>query len=140
MPKRSIMLRTVGAAVAMTALATVATAVSPAPASAATNSCRYTYVNRYDTGYCVRMAQTLLKGPFTVNTGGFTANLAIDGSFGPATEAATVKYQRSQGILVDGSVGPQTWGRLCSFGVGGGAQNTTPETIKRFNAAFDATC
>lgn len=109
-------------------------------ASAATNNCRFTNLHRGDSGYCVRMAQTLLKGPFTVNTGGFTANLAIDSSYGPATQAAAYKWQRVQGLKYDGVVGPQTWKSLCGFGVGGGASNTTPETRARFNAAFVATC
>jgi putative chitinase len=33
---------------------------------------------------------------------------AIDGSFGPGTEAAVLAFQRSQGIAADGMVGPNT--------------------------------
>lgn len=36
----------------------------------------------------------------------------IDGIFGPRTQAATIEFQRSAGLLVDGIVGPQTWGAL----------------------------
>jgi peptidoglycan hydrolase-like protein with peptidoglycan-binding domain len=32
--------------------------------------------------------------------------------FGPATKAAVEQFQRQQGLVVDGIVGPQTWGRL----------------------------
>lgn len=35
--------------------------------------------------------------------------VAIDGSFGPNTEAATKAFQKSRGLEVDGIVGPKTW-------------------------------
>lgn len=34
--------------------------------------------------------------------------IAVDGTFGPNTEAATEKFQRWAGVTVDGIVGPQT--------------------------------
>lgn len=36
----------------------------------------------------------------------------IDGIFGPRTESAVKRYQQSEGLVVDGIVGPKTWGRL----------------------------
>lgn len=36
------------------------------------------------------------------------------GTFGPATELAVRGYQRSQGLVSDGIVGPQTWARILS--------------------------
>ncbi|MFD3665435.1 peptidoglycan-binding protein [Streptomyces sp. NPDC058659] len=38
--------------------------------------------------------------------------LAIDGVFGPVTEAHVRKFQTRLAIIVDGIVGPQTWGAL----------------------------
>ncbi len=40
------------------------------------------------------------------------AHLAIDGIFGRATEAATLRFQRSEGLAADGIAGPRTWTAL----------------------------
>jgi peptidoglycan hydrolase-like protein with peptidoglycan-binding domain len=35
-----------------------------------------------------------------------------DGQFGPITERSVRQFQKQNGLLVDGIVGPVTWGRL----------------------------
>lgn len=57
------------------------------------------------TGDAVRRAQRALRR--TPNL-----SLAVDGAFGPATERAVKDFQEGAGLVVDGIVGPQTWGAL----------------------------
>lgn len=44
--------------------------------------------------------------------GRWGANVIADGAFGPATRQAVEQFQRSQGLIADGIVGPQTWAFL----------------------------
>jgi peptidoglycan hydrolase-like protein with peptidoglycan-binding domain len=57
------------------------------------------------TGAPVRRLQRALRR--TPNLG-----LAVDGSFGPLTEAAVVAFQQGAGLAPDGIVGPLTWNAL----------------------------
>jgi murein L,D-transpeptidase YcbB/YkuD len=58
-------------------------------------------VRRGDTAHPVRTLQHLLRA--------HGQNVAVDGIFGPRTEAAVRAVQTGAGVPVDGVVGPQTW-------------------------------
>ncbi len=71
-----------------------------------------------DTGSAVVQLQTLLT-----RAGDSTSP---DGSFGPATQAAVVAFQRSHGLAGDGVVGPLTWAALVATSP---RSNPTPVSI-----------
>ena len=58
-------------------------------------------VRRGDRDHPVRTLQHLLRA--------HAQNVAVDGIFGPLTEAAVRAVQGNGGVAVDGIVGPQTW-------------------------------
>jgi peptidoglycan hydrolase-like protein with peptidoglycan-binding domain len=55
-------------------------------------------------GHPIRALQFLLRA--------HGHNLAVDGMFGPATEAAVKAFQIGKGMTADGIVTPQTWSAL----------------------------
>lgn len=61
-------------------------------------------ISKGDTGEAVRQIQQSLND--------HGANLSQDGIFGSNTENAVKDFQRSNGLAVDGKVGPQTSGKL----------------------------
>lgn len=62
-----------------------------------------------DTGPAVKLLQTLL------NDHHLDPSLHVDGSFGPETRAAVVKFQNEEHLTVDGIVGPRTWAALGNY-------------------------
>lgn len=64
------------------------------------------YLQRGSSGPGVEALQRAL------NAAGIQPPLAVDGKFGPATEAAIRKFQQEHGCAVDGIVGPETMGAL----------------------------
>ena len=69
-----------------------------------------TPLRRGSRGEDVRWLQTMLNAVSTVDLG--MPMLAVDGIFGPATEANVRRYQRNYGLVEDGIVGPLTWESL----------------------------
>ncbi|MFE7268404.1 GH25 family lysozyme [Streptomyces sp. NPDC057592] len=64
-------------------------------------------------GAAVKAAQAQLAG--------YGNRIAVDGAFGPATQAAAVAFQRSHGLTADGIIGPKTWNKLIN-----GTKTTQP--------------
>jgi murein L,D-transpeptidase YcbB/YkuD len=65
----------------------------------------YPQISKGATGEIVKILQNALNSKYGYK-------LAIDGSFGPATDAAVRNLQKSFGLAVDGVVGKNTWGKL----------------------------
>lgn len=99
------------------AAATISLAGVALPATASANifpvggGCDYTtatpQIQEGSTGTAVKQAQCLLDM--------WGADLSIDGDFGPATNSATLTFQRAHGLDVDGQIGPKTWAALNSI-------------------------
>ena len=58
----------------------------------------------WDTNEGVAELQALLRA--------YGFSLKIDGCYGDVTEAAVKAFQKQQGLLIDGVVGPKTWAML----------------------------
>jgi peptidoglycan hydrolase-like protein with peptidoglycan-binding domain len=61
-------------------------------------------VQKGSQGHPIRTLQLLLRAR--------GHHIAVDGLFGPATEAAVKAFQASKGLAADGIVSPQTWTTL----------------------------
>ena len=59
------------------------------------------------TGEDVRQLQIRISG-----YPGYNSVLALDGSFGPATRSALIRFQQAYGLSADGAAGPQTFSKL----------------------------
>ncbi|GAA2349243.1 hypothetical protein GCM10009854_28550 [Saccharopolyspora halophila] len=109
--------RLAGVAVALVAGAAATSFVAPvavsAPAPAAQSSAAdgcYTWgrtLSRGASGDDVRNLQIRVAG-----YPGRGARLAIDGQYGPATEAAVTRFQRAYGLAADGIAGEATFAKL----------------------------
>ncbi|MDE5653764.1 MAG: N-acetylmuramoyl-L-alanine amidase [Muribaculaceae bacterium] len=58
-------------------------------------------------------------------------NIQADGIFGPLTEEAVRDFQQKSRLVVDGIVGPKTWGAL---GAGGSSSRAVDEIIVHYSA------
>jgi peptidoglycan hydrolase-like protein with peptidoglycan-binding domain len=87
-------------------------------------------VRRGDKVFPVRPLQQLLRAR--------SHPVAVDGIFGPNTEAAVKAFQQSRGLGADGIVGPRTWPRLIvqvKQGSTGDAVRGVQEVIKFHRSA-----
>ena len=69
-------------------------------------------------------------------------NIAVDGSFGPRTDAAVKAFQTSKGLTANGSVGPSTWTVLVAQvkkGSSGDAVRGVQEEFQFRNGSGDPT-
>ncbi|MCP2328397.1 zinc D-Ala-D-Ala carboxypeptidase [Hamadaea flava] len=85
------------------------TAVFAAGAPAHADGC-YTWsrvLKEGTSGEDVRQLQIRVSG-----YPGYNATLALDGEFGPATEAAVVRFQKAYGLAADGVAGEDTYAKI----------------------------
>jgi hypothetical protein len=81
-------------------------APAPTPAPTVASVCpTHPLLESGSKGVCVSYAQGLLNKKIS-------AGLAVDGDFGPLTDAATRRFQKLKGLVVDGQIGPKTWNAL----------------------------
>src|SRR5918999_1296623 len=64
--------------------------------------------------------------------------ISADGIFGPQTDTAVRQYQARNGLLVDGIVGPATWGSLFESGPAVGASNVSPQVEERLEQKLES--
>jgi len=83
---------------------TAVTATTSATLPRATQDLPWPVVRRGSEGQPVRSLQYLLRARGHA--------VAVDGDFGPRTDAAVRAFQRSRRLAVDGIVGPATWRAL----------------------------
>ncbi len=58
-------------------------------------------------------------------------NLDVDGQFGTKTQSAVRDYQKKSGLLVDGVVGNDTWGKLMSVAPAANKNNTVQNSAQK---------
>ncbi len=69
-----------------------------------------TYVWRQGSrGQCVKDIQQIVNAAIPKQV-----YLTVDGQYGPNTTSGVRTFQSDTGISADGSVGPQTWNKLCT--------------------------
>lgn len=101
----------------------------------------YTQLSRGSRGDDVKkMQQALVDKGYDIGSAG------VDGSYGPATRNAVIKYQQDNGLKVDGVAGDQTLGSLygtnsttANTGNTGTANQTTQQTqtTPQYQATYD---
>jgi peptidoglycan hydrolase-like protein with peptidoglycan-binding domain len=83
-------------------------------------------VRRGDKIFPVRPLQQLLRAR--------NHPVAVDGIFGPNTEAAVKSFQQSRSLAADGIVGPQTWPKLVvQIKKGSTGRRTRAQEVMKFH-------
>ncbi|MFK4851413.1 peptidoglycan-binding protein [Microbacterium sp. ZW T6_19] len=135
--RRKVALLVAGVALASAALAG---GVAAEPAQAAPQAaCRQYNYSQGGNGDCVKAIQALISTSNHSGTPGridIGAPITRDGSFGPATRNAVVRFQSYNGLTADGIVGANTWYKLCN----GGVYAPTQSLINDYNWAFSYAC
>ncbi|BBA96296.1 putative lysozyme [Actinacidiphila reveromycinica] len=119
-----------GSAAALTAFAK-GTGGAPPPPPPPPPSAGWPLVQQGAAGESTRAIQYLLDAHGSA--------LAVDGEFGPATAAAVRSFQSAHGLVVDGIVGPATWGSLIvtvSQGATGSAVSAVQHELNAHGAAL----
>lgn len=98
----------------------------------------YSNLSRGSKGESVRkMQQSLINAGYDVGSSG------ADGNYGPATESAVRRYQKNNGLSVDGIAGNNTLGKLygtnstSSKTTSSGTKATAKSTVPTYNPASD---
>lgn len=102
-------------ALVLTVMMIMTILIVPASAASSTWVARFqkfapTNINSYQTGY-TKAVQSILLG-FPRSKDWIILGGGIDGSFGSRTEQAVKAFQEINNLVVDGRVGPATWGKM----------------------------
>lgn len=120
------------------AIAVSGTASTTAGTTTATGSLK-NYLAKGDTGGTVKTMQTML-----IAVGYSCGSYGADGSFGSSTDAALRKFQKDNGLAVDGQYGPASEQKLKALynakklkdsGSGSGTPSKTPKWVGSVNTA-----
>jgi len=116
---------------------TTARSAPPAPAASPATGCATQRYSKGSSSSCVNHLQALYNYHAKRLWGG--SAIPVDGDFGPVTDAAVRSYQTHLSLVVDGIVGPQTWGALCTPPNGSSPGATVPSDFP-LTRARDAGC
>jgi len=110
---------------------------TPAPLASPASGCATQRFSKGSTAACVNHLQALYNYHAKRLWGG--SSIPVDGDFGPVTDSALRAYQTRMSLVVDGVVGPQTWGALCTPPNGSSPGSAVPADFP-LTRARDAGC